>query len=96
MKSTQQLRRCHVQPDSASSGSCCRTGVPCSSFGACSGWDASCAQEEALQLFGELGQRIANSYAGFVSGAASALLRIVKGGMEYALQVSSVTYFVAF
>lgn len=45
------------------------------------------AQGEALQLFGELGQRIANSYAGFISGAASALLQIVKGGVDYALQV---------
>ena len=45
------------------------------------------AQGDALQLFGELGQRIANSYASFVSGAASALVQIVKGGMDYALQV---------
>lgn len=47
----------------------------------------SSAQGEALQLFGELGQRIANSYAGFISGAAAALLQIVKGGVDYALQV---------
>ena len=47
----------------------------------------SYAQGQALQLFGELGQRIANSYAGFISGAASALLQIVKGGVDYALQV---------
>ncbi len=46
------------------------------------------AQGDALQLFGELGQRIANSYASFVSGAASALLQIVKGGMDYALEVN--------
>ena len=47
----------------------------------------SFAQGEALHLFGELGQRIANSYAGFISGAASALLQIVKGGVDYSLQV---------
>ena len=47
------------------------------------------AQGAALQLFGELGQRIAASYAGFVSGAANALLQIVKGGIDYALQVLS-------
>lgn len=46
------------------------------------------AQGDALQLFGELGQRVAASYAGFMSGAAAALLQIVKGGIDYALQVT--------
>ena len=46
------------------------------------------AQGDALQLFGELGQRIAASYAGFMSGAAAALAQIVKGGIDYALQVT--------
>ena len=46
------------------------------------------AQGNALQLFGELGQRVAASYAGFMAGAAAALLQIVKGGIDYALQVT--------
>lgn len=46
------------------------------------------AQGDALQLFGELGARVAASYAGFVAGAHAALLAIVRGGIDYALEVN--------
>ena len=43
-------------------------------------------QEAALELFGQVGQRITHSYAGFVAGAAASLAQIVRGGMSWALQ----------
>jgi hypothetical protein len=44
-------------------------------------------QAAALQLFGELALRIGQAHAGFVAGAAASLAHIVKGGIDYALQV---------
>ena len=44
-------------------------------------------QAAALQLFGELALRVGQAHAGFVAGAAASLAHIVKGGIDYALQV---------
>lgn len=45
-------------------------------------------QAGALQLFGELAQRIGHAHAGFVAGAGASLAHIMAGGIDYALQAS--------
>ena len=45
------------------------------------------AQQAALVLLGELGQRCATAHAGFVAGAPAAVARVVRGGIAYALRV---------
>lgn len=44
-------------------------------------------QTAALDLFAELGQRVAHAHAGFISGAPASLAHIIQGGIDYALKV---------
>ncbi len=48
-------------------------------------------QVAALQLFGELAQRIGQAHAGFVAGAGASLAHIIRGGIDFALQVWWIT-----
>ncbi len=43
-------------------------------------------EEAALDMFGELGRCVAQAHSGIVAGAGVALARIVKGGIDFALQ----------